>query len=457
MSEISHSPSRESNDGSQQIPRLQVAQMFMYIAIIAIYSAFVGSLTGLTLIKLEKQQMMLSVTQLATLNLILGIPAYFQPFFGAGSDLKPIFGYRRRPYYLVGALVEACGVFLLSHTHQFTYMLLVALLLIVYVGSQLQTIAQNATMVRIGNNSGTFGIMISTSQMIGIVFSILITAHLTGVIAHFWTFQHAALIWFITIITRLPLVFLLPEKREMYHKMTEEERRDRHAQHQEQTAKAKEVLKKTLKMPGTWAITLFIFYLIITPGSSNATYFFERNVVHLSSIEIGNLGKYSAIGNLLGLCIFALVSYFLSVRSLVWNAFLMDCVGYPLMYQIHSYHSAEFVSLFTGATGTLYSLCLFTLAAKATPRGIEGTIYGMIMASIALAGSLSELMGAKMYDYFSNGHSQQYAWNHMLIVGFLFTIVAIVLIPFLPAWAKSKEPLKPEKRPSLFVSRKKSA
>ena len=94
-------------------------------------------------------------------------------------------------------------------------------------------------------------------------------------------------------------------------------------------------------------------------------------------------------------------------------------------------------------TGTIYGLCLYTLAGRACPVGAEGVIYGLVLSAIALGGTLGEKLGGSLYDMFgpANHHSVTHGWTTMLWFGFGFTVIAAGFIPFLPAWAKSGERL----------------
>lgn len=99
---------------------------------------------------------------------------------------------------------------------------------------------------------------------------------------------------------------------------------------------------------------------------------------------------------------------------------------------------------FVGAfSGIMYGLCLYTLAARACPPHIEGTVYGLVLSSIALAGALGEKVGSMLYDFYGphSGHSAAYAWHAMNAWGLGLTIPAALLILLLPAWAKSRQPL----------------
>lgn len=141
----------------------------------------------------------------------------------------------------------------------------------------------------------------------------------------------------------------------------------------------------------------------------------------------------------MGMGFFALISKRLPVVGLVLGAWLMDCAGYPFSLMMRSPATVQWFTLATYATGIIYGLCLNNIAARACPPGIEGTIYGLVMAAIALAGNLCGALGNWIYDYFgpAHHHSVTYGWNASLIFGLVFTLAAGILIPFLPAELRS--------------------
>jgi MFS family permease len=84
----------------------------------------------------------------------------------------------------------------------------------------------------------------------------------------------------------------------------------------------------------------------------------------------------------------------------------------------------------------------------AYPPGIEGAVYGLVMAAIALGGSLTNQFGSWLYDFFgpvnkAHHYSVIHGWNRSLYIGLAFTLAAGFLIPFLPEWTRSREPLQP--------------
>jgi hypothetical protein len=176
---------------------------------------------------------------------------------------------------------------------------------------------------------------------------------------------------------------------------------------------------------------------------NNTRIYYETDVLHFSKQLIGNLDGWSAFGALTALVLFGLLSRRLSMASLVWTAWIMDCVSYPVMICFRDPFSARLVMVADGFIGAIYGLCLYTLAARACPKRLEGTVFGMVLAAIALGGSFSEKLGGALYENLGplRGYSVAHGWYASLWVGFGFTVAAVLLIPLLPKWAKSREPL----------------
>ncbi len=86
-------------------------------------------------------------------------------------------------------------------------------------------------------------------------------------------------------------------------------------------------------------------------------------------------------------------------------------------------------------------LFLSTLAARLCPKGLEGVIYGLVMSSMAFGSTLSEKIGGWLYEAYgpNHHHSLLHGWTWSCYFGFGFTVIAVLFIPFLPAWTRSRK------------------
>jgi MFS family permease len=424
----------------------------LMIALHAALATFLGAVTGEKTTFLYKEQLHLSASQLAALAILLGIPSYIQPFVGGWTDVFPLFGYHRRSYYVVGTLGIVCayiGLALMSSYHLWS---VVCLLLLSGSFSIFASVVKNAVMVAIGNRTGNFGRFQALTVFVPYILSLSYTSHFGGFVAQHWTYRQAYSTAAVIALLLLPLVFLMEDRRVGNTGPIENETQTL-AEREAERALNRAKLREAAKSPQIWVTVAYVFYLIITP-SPNSTYYFTDGL-HLSKQFIGDLGRWNAVGALMGIGLFALGSRRLPVIALVVGAWLMDCAGYPCSLLMRNAGSVHWLSLTATATGIIYGLCLNTIAARACPPGIEGTIYGLVMAAIALAGNLCGLLGNWIYDYFgpANHHSVTYGWNASLIFGLLFTLPAGLLIPFLPADLKSRRSLQENRQENREASR----
>ncbi len=418
-----------------------------FLTLSVVLGAFGGALTGEKTTFLFKEVMHLTPGDIGTLGIIVGIPAYLQPFLGAGSDLFPLFGSHRRSYYVLSVLVHAAARWGLACLSEYHYAAVVCLLLVLASGGVLAGVMVNAVMVAVGNRTRRLSQLQSLIVFVPSVLAILYTARLSGYVTQHWSYHHAFGLAALLMLLQVPLVLLIDEKpavaAENQGRVHPAERR---AARQEERARSAAALRQAARMPGLWAIIGFVFYLILTPGVNNAQIYYMTDVLHFSKQLIGSLGAYSSAGSIVSMGLFAAFSRRMPVRGLVWGAWGMDCIGYPILLLLHTADSAKVIYFLGACIGTWYSLCLSTLAARACPPGVEGTVYGLVMSAIAIAGVLSDKIGGNMYDYFGPLNTAHHwtithGWDYSLWVGLAFTLVGFVFIPFLPAWAKSREPL----------------
>jgi len=426
------------------IPRSSSLRVALLIA--ATYAVFtlVGTFSAEKLLFLYKEQLHLSAGGLASLAILAAIPNYLRPLIGAGSDLFPLLGYHRRSYYALASLTAAAGFWGLSLPPHYTY--LTTLLLVMVAGAGVATflIMTDAIMVTVGNKTGTVGRLQAVQQFVPFLLWLLFASHFSGYVTQHWSYARCFHMAALMALLALPLVFLIDEKRVTAGpREAPAERAARLAAKQTERAQTALALKAAARSPGLWVVVAYVFYLIFTPGTNTAQLYYAVDSLHFSKQFIGDLGRFLAAGVLLGILSFGAASRRLPVLAITLGAWLCDCSLYLINFTLHDHLSAEVVAVVGGFSGIVYSLCLYTLAARACPPHIEGTVYGLVISAIALAGALGEKVGGTLYDFYgpSSGHSTAHAWHALNGWGLALTVPAGLLILLLPAWTKSREAL----------------
>ena len=395
---------------------------------------------------LYKDQLHLTAGGLASLVILLAIPDYLRPFIGAGSDFFPLLGYHRRSYYVLASLVSALGYSGLSLLPHYAYLTTALLVIVTVAGGVTLMIMADAVMVTVGNRTGTVGRIQAVQQFMPYLLALLFAARLGGYVTQHWSNAHCFRAAALTALLALPLTVLIDEKRGS-HKQRERETPEEHARRLEATrverAQTGAALRQAARTPGLWAVVAFVFYLIFTPGTNTAQFYYFVDTLHFSKQFLGSLGQFGAAGNLLGILLFAAVSRKLPVPAFVWGAWALDCSDYLLNFGLHDVLSAKILTFVSAFTGIIYSLSLLTLTARACPPHVEGTIYGLFGSAVGLATTLSEKVGGTLYDFYGpkSHHSTAHAWYALNGWGLALTVPAALFILLLPAWAKSRQPL----------------
>lgn len=410
----------------------------------------VGTFSAEKLMFFYKEQLHLSASGVASLLILLAVPTYFRPFIGAGSDLFPVFGYHRRSYYALAALVAALGFFALSLVPHPSYWTTVLLVIITTAGGVTLMIMADAVMVAVGNQTGTVPLLQGIQQMLPYALSFVALAHLSGFVTQHWSyaacFRTAAALSLLT----LPLTFLIDEKRVSHQQQAHESQEGLAKQRNEKAegrAASALALRQAVKSPGLWAVIAYVFYFTLTPSGSTAQLYFEVNTLHFSKQFIGDLGQWSSAGVILGILTVVMIARRISVRALVWGGWTIGTLAYLVNFALRDETSAKIIFFIISYFSVLASLSLLTLSARACPPKVEGTVYALFIAAIGLATTLSNKIGGMLYDYYGvPHHSAVHGWYALNWWGFGLTLLAAGLIPLMPAWARSTQPLsaKPE-------------
>ena len=414
----------------------------------------VGTFSNEKLLFFYKEQLHLSASAVASLGILLAAPTYFRPFIGAGSDLFPFFGYHRRSYYALAALLEALGFFALSFLPHSSYWTTALLVIVTVAGGVTLMIMADAVMVTVGNKTGMVPAFQGIQQFLPYALSLLALARLGGYVTQNWSYAHCFRTAALLALLALPLTLLIDEKR-VSHRQQTHETPEEHGRREE--AKARDhtesvaALRLAAKSPGLWAVVAYVFYFVLTPSGSTAQLYFEVDTLHFSKQFIGDLGQWSSAGVILGILTVIAISRRISVRALVWGGWVIGTLAYLLNFALRDHSSAKIIFFVISYFGIMSSLSLLTLAARACPPKIEGTVYGLFIAASGLAGTLSNKIGGMLYDYYGvPHHSAVYGWYALNWWGFGLTVLAAGLIPLMPAWARSTQPLsvEPETRTS---------
>ena len=195
---------------------------------------------------------------------------------------------------------------------------------------------------------------------------------------------------------------------------------------------ALEQLKRLSRSGALWAAGGLMFLVQVAPGFATPLFFYQTDALHFSPRFIGLLGGVQS-----GCAIGAGVVYYflcrrLALRRVIAICILVNVLG-ALCYLLYKTPvSAVIIDGLYGLAGVLGFLCLFDLAARATPRGSEAMGYSVLMVILNLAMAASDYYGSIMFKHFHNN------FTAMVNINAATTALVLLAIPFLPAALVSK-------------------
>ena len=352
----------------------------------------------------------LTAGQLATFTWIITIPWFIKPVYGLLSDFVPIFGTRRRSYFLIMSGVAALAAVAVSLMPGASYAQLATLITLLWLGVGFTDVLTDALMVENGQRVGLTGAFQSVQWGALSAASILVGVG-GGYLAEHRAFAAAfALVACFPIVSFLMALLVV---REPPARPT-----------LEGFGETRSAVRQALGRRDLWAVAGFTFFWAFSPSFGAAFFYYETDVLGFSQTFIGVLSSLGAAASIAGAWAYARLSQRYSLRRLiVWSigAGVLGTLAY-LVYR--GPVSGVIITVVFGAVGMTTQLAFLDLAAKACPRRAEATFFALLMSVYNLGMRSSEWTGANLYDWLG--------YAPLVLISTAFTAAAWLLVPLVP-------------------------
>ncbi|HVC64888.1 MAG TPA: MFS transporter [Candidatus Dormibacteraeota bacterium] len=352
----------------------------------------------------------LTAGQLATFTWIITIPWFIKPVYGLLSDFVPIFGTRRRSYFLIMSGVAALAAVAVSLMPGASYAQLATLITLLWLGVGFTDVLTDALMVENGQRVGLTGAFQSVQWGALSAASILVGVG-GGYLAEHRAFAAAfALVACFPIVSFLMALLVV---REPPARPT-----------LEGFGETWSAVRQALGRRDLWAVAGFTFFWAFSPSFGPAFFYYETDVLGFSQTFIGVLSSLGAAASIAGAWAYARLSQRYSLRRLiVWSigAGVLGTLAY-LVYR--GPVSGVVITVVFGAIGMTTQLAFLDLAAKACPRRAEATFFALLMSVYNLGMRSSEWTGANLYDWLG--------YTPLVLISTAFTAAAWLLVPLVP-------------------------
>ncbi|KMT16946.1 hypothetical protein BVRB_2g044160 [Beta vulgaris subsp. vulgaris] len=326
------------------------------------------------------------------------IPWILRPLWGLLTDVFPIMGYHRRPYFIIAGVIGVLSAVIVTTFSNSPTSLALVCLIGVAVGMAITTVNIDACTAK--NSIEVKELAADLQSLCGFCHSAgnLLGYSTSGFLLHLLGAQGALGLLTIAPVSFIVLGFLIYEPR--VAKSTQDSHKV-----VESFGSAMENMYKTLKFPHVWKPSLFMFLSLALSYSTHEGHFYwytdPKAGPGFSKEFVGMMYAIGAAGSILGVIIYQRFLKDLPLKGLLFYAQLLYAVSgmFDLMF-ILRWNLAVGIpdSFFIVVEEIVYNIIgrirwmpMVVLSTRLCPLGIEGTFFALLMCIDSL-GSLSAKM-----------------------------------------------------------------
>ncbi len=370
----------------------------------------------------------------AEVSVLIGfamMPWMVKPLFGFISDGLPILGYRRRPYLIASGLLGALSWVALATWVDTAVGATVAIALgslstavsDVIADSLVAERARKETLSNIGSlQSLCWGSM---------AFGGIITAYLSGFLLEYFSSKTVFLITATFPLIVTAVAWLISEKKVNY-------KTDFESVKQQIRLTRQAISNKSILLPAA-----FLFLWQATPTSDAAFFYFTTNELGFQPEFLGRVNLVVSIASLVGVWLFN--SYFKSVpfrKIFLWSTVISAVLGMTALLLVTHANRALGIddrwfslgdSLVLAVAGKIAFMPVLVLAARLCPKGVEATLFAVLMSVNNLGGFISYQGGALLMHWLGITESNFDNLWLLVVIANVSTLLPLPLLGWLPS------------------------
>ena len=377
------------------------------LAILIFFNQGIGNLAVQPLYYFLRENLGVSVPTIMMLGALANLPWLIKPLWGFLSDSISLFGYRRKSYIVLFALLGTAAYLWIGFSPFTSLSLLIGLMIVGSIGEAGGNVAVNGMGITEGNKDGTTGRFQSITWAALGVGSVL-TGVSGGFISEHASYHLAYLILAIFPILIAVMAFKHPEeKAEVSNKAV--------------GPIVKDFLVK-LKNKQILLCSLFLFFLWFSPSFGTPLLDRMRTVLHMSKVWIGFLDTLGAACGIVGAVIYFKVSKTLNMKRWLYYGTIMSALA-TFAYLYLTPTTLLWYTIVFGIFTQFIHLLLLHLMAITCPEGTEATTYALLCSLVNCASFFSNIVGAKCFAWFG--------YNGLVIISGITTLMCLGFIPYL--------------------------
>jgi MFS family permease len=356
-----------------------------------------------------KETLGLSAAETATFFAITLIPWLMKPVYGLISDFVPLFGQRRRSYFLLSSGIAAAMGLALTIMSSYSYWGLCVFFTLMGLGLAFTDVLTDALMVENGQRLGLTGPFQSVQWA-----SISLASILVGV-GGGWLAQHKFLSLSFLIATIFPVItlavglFFISEPGRQAH------RRD--------FVETWTIIRHAIGSRTLWIVAGFIFFYNFSPSFGPALLYYASDVLQFSKVFLGTLDSLAYASGIVGTVVYFAFSKSFPMKRLIQFAIAGGVIATLAYLGYRDQVSAVLLSVTFGGVAMFIQLTFLDLAARACPKQAEATFFALLMSIYNGAVQFSQVIGGWLYG--------QLGLTRLIFISAAFTALCWLLVPLL--------------------------
>lgn len=377
----------------------------------------------------------MSPAEVAALTGIASLPWIVKPVFGFLSDGLPIFGYRRRPYLILSGLLGSLSWLALATVVDTGLKAMVVILLTSLSVAIGDVIVDSLVVERVRKESlARAGSLQSLCWGVSAIGG-LITAYLSG-----WLLQHFSNSTVFEITATFPLLVAI-----IAWLISEEKVDLSKSQEKTESVVTSQVrqLWQTMRQKTIWLPVAFLFIWQATPTADSAFFFFTTNELGFEPEFLGRVRLVTSIASLIGIFIFQRYLKTVPFRTILgWSTVIAAGLGMTTLLLVTHTNRALGIddhwfslgdSLILTVMGQITWMPMMVWSARLCPKGIEATLFALLMSIWNLSGLLSHEFGALLTAWLGITETTFDNLWLLVIITNLSTLLPLPFLKCLPA------------------------
>ena len=386
-----------------------------YAYLLLSFNSGIATITELAVNYYFKDKLKINPAFLSQINAVIKIPFMIKPLFGLVTDFFPIFGFRRKFYIIISAVLSSLSWFIFAN-FKLDWFESTICLFVINATLGFSTVLSQAIFVELGKLSIEYKLSEDTKDLANTYvivknLGMIIAAFLKGYLLEIFSIEGMFVINGINQIMMLFSGIILIEERIKSENEEKNEFLVLEKENENKKGNFKQlfnyIFQKKIIFPFCFIIILILFS---SPCLNDTMFYYCSNHLKFTPNEFGIIHSFTLIINLIIIIIHKqFISKKLSFKQIIFFAkillFTFTIPNFFLVKNLTKKFINDFILVvITNSSAfifnTLTYLPVFDLAAKLSPKNLEGTVYSIFMSSINLGGNFSIILGGILTRFY---------------------------------------------------------